>query len=181
MGDITVDVVDGKKAVVRRFWLRLAALASPRAGSSCIAPCTHAHAWHYGLPHVYPFAKLLSCAGFISARGRLNGGYFKVVNTRGIQNVIDNIQGGAIAYAAAVASAYGVKACVVTAAGPDADLEVFRGHELHVVPTNSTLTFEHTYTWWGESSSPVPDASLHSHTHCSNCFRCSTRISAQFI
>ena len=87
---------------------------------------------------------------------------------RGIQTVIDVIQGGAIAYAAAVASAYGVKACVVTAAGPDADLEVFRGHELHVVPTNSTLTFEHTYTWWGESSSPVHDASLHLHTHCSH-------------
>ena len=62
------------------------------------------------------------------------------------------LQGGAIAYAAAVASAYGVKACVVTAAGPDADLAVFSGHELHVVPTNSTLTFEHSYTWWGESS-----------------------------
>ena len=60
------------------------------------------------------------------------------------------LQGGAIAYAAAVASAYGVKACVVTAAGPDADLAVFSGHELHVVPTNSTLTFEHSYTWWGE-------------------------------
>ena len=62
------------------------------------------------------------------------------------------LQGGAIAYAAAVASAYGVKACVVTAAGPDADLAVFSGHELHVVPTNRTLTFEHSYTWWGESS-----------------------------
>ena len=60
------------------------------------------------------------------------------------------MQGGAIAYAAAVASAYGTKACVVTAAGPDADLAVFKGHELHVVPTNSTLTFEHSYTWWGE-------------------------------
>ncbi|CAK0786790.1 hypothetical protein CVIRNUC_010004 [Coccomyxa viridis] len=57
--------------------------------------------------------------------------------------------GGAIAYAAAVANAYGTRACVVTAAGPDADLAVFKGHELHVVPTNSTLTFEHSYTWWG--------------------------------
>ncbi len=43
-----------------------------------------------------------------------------------------------------------MKACVVTAAGPDADLAVFSSHELHVVPTNSTLTFEHSYTWWGE-------------------------------
>ncbi len=59
-------------------------------------------------------------------------------------------QGGAISYAAAVASAYGIRACVVTAAGPDADLSVFRGHDLHVIPTNRTLTFEHSYTWWGE-------------------------------
>ena len=41
----------------------------------------------------------------------------------------------------------------------------FRGHELHVVPTNSTLTFEHSYTWWGEDcrSPPVqqsPELSL---------------------
>ncbi len=65
------------------------------------------------------------------------------------------LQGGAIAYAAAVASAYGVKACIVTAAGPDADLAVFKGHELHVVSTNSTLTFEHSYTWWGEPLTPL--------------------------
>ncbi|KAK9835526.1 hypothetical protein WJX74_002373 [Apatococcus lobatus] len=57
--------------------------------------------------------------------------------------------GGAISYAAAVAEAYGVRACIVTAAGSDADLAMFKGHDLHVVPTESTLTFEHTYTWWG--------------------------------
>lgn len=61
-------------------------------------------------------------------------------------------QGGAISYAAAVASAYGVRACIVTAAGPDADLSVFKGHELHVVPAQKTLTFEHSYTWWGARS-----------------------------
>ena len=37
------------------------------------------------------------------------------------------------------------------AAGPDADLSIFDGHELHVVDAGETLTFEHTYTWWGES------------------------------
>ncbi|EFJ49500.1 hypothetical protein VOLCADRAFT_89754 [Volvox carteri f. nagariensis] len=37
----------------------------------------------------------------------------------------------------------------VGVAGPDADLSVFEGHELHVVPAASTLTFEHTYTWFG--------------------------------
>jgi hypothetical protein len=107
-------------------------------------------------------------------------------------------QGGAVAYAAAVASALGVRACVVTgdrievvercacmqagsaclsgstvnmmqadctvmhnsraahpsplhfaAGSSDADMSAFRGHELHRVATNETLTFEHTYTWWG--------------------------------
>lgn len=36
-----------------------------------------------------------------------------------------------------------------TAAGEDADLSAFKGHDLHVVQSNATLTFEHTYTWWG--------------------------------
>lgn len=58
-------------------------------------------------------------------------------------------QGGAVSYAAAVASALGVRACVVTANGPDADLSLFEGHDLHVVRTDATLTFEHTYTFWG--------------------------------
>lgn len=31
-------------------------------------------------------------------------------------------------------------------AGPEADLSVFEGHDLHVIPAASTLTFEHTYT-----------------------------------
>lgn len=57
--------------------------------------------------------------------------------------------GGASAYAAAVLSAFGIRACIVTAAGGDADLSAFEGHDLHVVPSNATLTFEHTYTWWG--------------------------------
>lgn len=68
------------------------------------------------------------------------------------------LQGGAISYAAAVASAYGIHACVVTAAGPDADLSVFDNHELYVVPANNTLTFEHSYTWWGECDIPLMGA-----------------------
>ena len=35
------------------------------------------------------------------------------------------------------------------AADDEADLSVFRGHEVHRVASNATLTFEHTYTWWG--------------------------------
>ena len=47
-----------------------------------------------------------------------------------------------------------------TAAGPDADLSIFRGHELHVVSARDTLTFEHTYTWWGESDGPLLPAPI---------------------
>lgn len=60
------------------------------------------------------------------------------------------LPGGAVSYAAAVATAYGIKACIVTAAGPDVDLSVFRGHEVHVIQSQATLTFAHSYTWWGE-------------------------------
>lgn len=40
-------------------------------------------------------------------------------------------------------------------AGPEADLDVFGDEaQLYVLPANETLTFEHTYTWWGESAQP---------------------------
>lgn len=40
-------------------------------------------------------------------------------------------------------------------AGPDANLTVLGApHSLHVVPANSTLTFEHTYNWWVKASVP---------------------------
>lgn len=71
-----------------------------------------------------------------------------------------DLQGGAISYAAAVATAFGIKACIVTAAGSDANLTVFEGHELHVVSTQETLTFEHSYTWWGESHFQLPPVTL---------------------
>ncbi|GAB4814283.1 hypothetical protein N2152v2_001329 [Parachlorella kessleri] len=57
--------------------------------------------------------------------------------------------GGAVSYAAAVAAAMGVRACVVTANDGEADLSLFKDHDLHVVLSNATLTFEHTYTFWG--------------------------------
>jgi hypothetical protein len=41
-----------------------------------------------------------------------------------------------------------LQTCAV--AGPEADTEVFGESELYVIPANETLTFEHTYTWWGE-------------------------------
>ncbi|PSC72324.1 sugar kinase [Micractinium conductrix] len=58
--------------------------------------------------------------------------------------------GGAVSYAAAVASGFGQRACIVSAHGPDAQLGgVFEGHDLVVVPSNRTLVFEHSYTFWG--------------------------------
>ena len=66
------------------------------------------------------------------------------------------VQGGAIAYAAAVASAYGVRACIVTAAGPNADLSVFKGHELHVVPAARRRSHSSTPTPGGvRASAPL--------------------------
>ena len=127
MGDVTVDVVEGRKAVVRLTFLLI-------TSCSYIVRCTGhiADACSSCMGHVTMW--LLFAAHLVQAAKSRRSGK----------------QGGAIAYAAAVANAYGTRACVVTAAGPDADLAVFKGHELHVVPTNSTLTFEHSYTWWGE-------------------------------
>jgi hypothetical protein len=39
---------------------------------------------------------------------------------------------------------------VCAVAGPEADVDVFGDAELYVIPANETLTFEHTYTWWGK-------------------------------
>lgn len=81
--------------------------------------------------------------------------------------------GGAVSYAAAVAAAHGIRACIVTSAGADADLSIFEGHELHVVPSPHTLTFEHTYTWFGNNRklrvTAQPNATLSIHhvpLHC---------------
>ena len=78
-----------------------------------------------------------------------------------VNHTTAHLQGGSIAYAAAVATAYGVRACIVTAGGSDADLSAFQGHELHVFSTEQTLTFDHTYTWWGESSACQLAAEAH--------------------
>ncbi|WIA31289.1 hypothetical protein OEZ86_002191 [Tetradesmus obliquus] len=59
--------------------------------------------------------------------------------------------GGAVSYAAVVAQALKARACVVTVAGPEADLAVFEGSELYAIRSNETLTFEHSYAWWGHS------------------------------
>jgi len=69
-------------------------------------------------------------------------------------DVIDgsNFLGGAVTYAAVVASAFGAKACIVsttTSKAGSRGFQVLEGHDVHLIPSNSTLTFEHTYTFWG--------------------------------
>lgn len=53
--------------------------------------------------------------------------------------------GGTVCYAARTALAMGVRAYVLTAAASDADLSALDGHEVHVVPTRRTMTFEHRF------------------------------------
>jgi sugar/nucleoside kinase (ribokinase family) len=49
--------------------------------------------------------------------------------------------GGAVNYGAAVATAFGIRARILTIAGPDADLSRLEGHDLHLVEDNATVTF----------------------------------------
>lgn len=56
---------------------------------------------------------------------------------------------GAVTYAAAVAKGLRQSACVVTLAGTNYDLQFLGDHHVHAIPSESTLTFEHSYTWFG--------------------------------
>lgn len=56
---------------------------------------------------------------------------------------------GSVTYAAAVAAGLKKRSCLVTAASSDEDLSYLEGVDVHVVPSDKTLTFEHTYTWFG--------------------------------
>ncbi|MGE0135321.1 MAG: PfkB family carbohydrate kinase [Dehalococcoidia bacterium] len=51
--------------------------------------------------------------------------------------------GGAVSYAARAAAALGVRARILTIAGGDASIDAFDGHEVHVIASEATLTFEH--------------------------------------
>lgn len=54
--------------------------------------------------------------------------------------------GGTVSFAARTAAAFGVRAHVLTVAGPGADLSALDGHEMHVLEAAETLTFEHTFS-----------------------------------
>lgn len=49
--------------------------------------------------------------------------------------------GGAVSYGAAVAAAFGIRARVLTIAGPDADLTPLEGHDVHLVKSDASVTF----------------------------------------
>lgn len=51
--------------------------------------------------------------------------------------------GGAVSFAARAAAALRVRARILTIAGADADLSAFSGHDVHVIASEATLTFEH--------------------------------------
>lgn len=49
--------------------------------------------------------------------------------------------GGAVSYGAQVAAAFGIRARILTIAGPDADLSALDGHDVHLVSDAHTVTF----------------------------------------
>jgi sugar/nucleoside kinase (ribokinase family) len=59
-------------------------------------------------------------------------------------DVIDGerVAGGPVSYGARVASAFGIRARILTIAGDDPDLSPLEGHDVHVVRNAHTLTFE---------------------------------------
>ncbi len=57
----------------------------------------------------------------------------------------ERVPGGAVTYAARAATALGVRAYVLVAAGDDADLDAFAEHELAVVRLEQTMTLEHRF------------------------------------
>ncbi|MDO9445474.1 MAG: PfkB family carbohydrate kinase [Dehalococcoidia bacterium] len=54
------------------------------------------------------------------------------------------VPGGSVSYAARVAASFGLTARILTAVGPDADLDALAGHEVRVVP-GATQTFAHDF------------------------------------
>ena len=54
--------------------------------------------------------------------------------------------GGAIVYGARAAAALGVRAQLLTIAGPDSDFEALRGHDATIVRSSHTLTIAHTFS-----------------------------------
>lgn len=52
------------------------------------------------------------------------------------------LPGGAVAYAARTAAAFGERAAILTAGGPDANLDALTSHDVELVTVATTLTFE---------------------------------------
>lgn len=52
-----------------------------------------------------------------------------------------SVPGGGVSYGAAVATAFGIRARILTIAGPDADLSPLEGHDVHLVEDSASVTF----------------------------------------
>ena len=57
----------------------------------------------------------------------------------------ERVPGGAVTYAARAATALGIRAYALVAAGDDANLDAFAEHELAVVRLEQTMTLEHRF------------------------------------
>ena len=95
----------------------------------------------------------LSCA-LRATRGERKRGLFRLEthSVPPLPLLPPHTQGGAVSYAAVAARALGARACVVTAAAPAERPrlgEVFEGHRVAALDAGATLTFAHTYTWFG--------------------------------
>jgi hypothetical protein len=77
--------------------------------------------------------------------------WVRASNTQAGTMRYEALPAGAVTYAAAVTQGLRERACIVTTAGNVSDAAALAGHEAHVLPTSNTLTFRHTYTWFGNN------------------------------
>jgi hypothetical protein len=54
-----------------------------------------------------------------------------------------------VTYAAAVSKGLHERTCIVTASASPEDAAALAGHNAHIIPSDATLTFQHTYTLFG--------------------------------
>jgi len=97
----------------------------------------------------------------------------------------ERVPGGAVSYAAALITGFGKAACIVHAAGESVDTSALAGHAAHRVPSSETLTFQHSYTWWGNhrrlAVTARPNVTLSANHVPSHCWRAPLVILAPLV
>ena len=71
-----------------------------------------------------------------------------------VRDRVERVPGGTALYTARASEALGIRAHILTAAGPDADLDAFRGHASHIVAAD-TLTLRHEFPAGERVQSPL--------------------------